>query len=170
MIRLGREDDAREILEHLVETFPDNLAFLDELAGNMRRSGNLPRALDLYSEGLALYPNDRILVRGHAAALNEAGRMADTLKLIDEYGRLNAIDSEMYRLRADAYQRLGRMSESRADLAEYYYLSGRLDQAINQLRLASQDLAQNQDFYAITRIEARLEELETERRLRLTRR
>ncbi|MDD9981765.1 MAG: M48 family metalloprotease [Gammaproteobacteria bacterium] len=170
MIRLGREDDARGILEHLVETFPDNLTFLDELAGNMLRSGNLPRALDLYSEGLALYPNDRILVRGHAAALNEAGRMADTLKLIDEYGRLNAIDSEMYRLRADAYQRLGRMSESRADLAEYYYLSGRLDQAIDQLRLASQDLAQNQDFYAIARIEARLEELETERRVRLTRR
>ena len=170
MIRLGREDDARAILEDLVETYPDNLTFLDELAGNMLRSGNLPRALDLYSEGLALYPNDRILVRGHAVALNEAGRPADTLKLIDEYGRSNAIDSEMYRLRADAYQRLGRTSESRADLAEHYYLSGRLDQAIHQLRLASRDSAQDQDFYATARIAARLQELETERRLRPTRR
>ena len=135
----------------------------------MLRSGNLPRALDLYSDRLALYPNDRILVRGHAAALNEAGRPADTLKLIDEYGRLNAIDSEMYRLRADAYQRLGRTLESRADLAEHYYLSGRLDQAIHQLRVASRELTQDQDFYAAARIEARLEELETERRLRLRR-
>ena len=61
------------------------------------------------------------------------------------------------------------MTESRADLAEHYYLSGRLVQAIHQLRLASRDLAQNQDFYATARIEARLEELEKERRLRLRR-
>ena len=61
----------------------------------MRRSGNLPRALDLYSEGLALYPNDRVLVRGYAAALNEADRPADTLALVDEFGR-----SSMIRLRA----------------------------------------------------------------------
>ena len=169
MIRLGRDDDARAILEHLVETYPDRLTFLDELAGTLLRSGNLPRALELYSEGLALYPNDRILVRGYAAALNEAGRPADILTLIDEFGRSNAIGSEMYRLRADAYQRLGRMSESRSDLAEYYYQSGRLDQAISQLRLASRDLAQNQDFYAAARIEARLEELENELRLRLRR-
>ena len=169
MIRLGRDDDARAILEHLVETYPDRLTFLDELAGTLLRSGNLPRALELYSEGLALYPNDRILVRGYAAALNEAGRPADILTLIDEFGRSNAIGSEMYRLRADAYQRLGRMSESRSDLAEHYYLSGRLDQAISQLRLASRDLAQNQDFYAAARIEARLEELENELRLRLRR-
>ena len=169
MIRLGRDDDARAILEHLVETYPDRLTFLDELAGTLLRSGNLPRALELYSEGLALYPNDRILVRGYAAALDEAGRPADILTLIDEFGRSNAIGSEMYRLRADAYQRLGRMSESRSDLAEHYYQSGRLDQAISQLRLASRDLAQNQDFYAAARIEARLEELENELRLRLRR-
>ena len=169
MIRLGRDDDARAILEHLVETYPDRLTFLDELAGTLLRSGNLPRALELYSEGLALYPNDRILVRGYAAALHEAGRPADILTLIDEFGRSNAIGSEMYRLRADAYQRLGRMSESRSDLAEHYYQSGRLDQAISQLRLASRDLAQNQDFYAAARIGARLEELENELRLRLRR-
>ena len=170
MIRLGREDDARAVLEQLVESYPDNLTFVDELAGTMLRSGNLPRALDLYSEGLALYPNDRILVRGYAAALNEADRPADMLTLIDGFGRSNTIDSELYRLRADAYQRLGRMTESRADLAEHYYQSGRLGQAIHQLRLAIRDPAQNQDFYATARIEARLEELEKERRLRLIRR
>ena len=169
LIRLGREDDAREILEQLVETYPDNLAFLDALAGAMLRSGNLPRALDLYSDGLALYPNDRILVRGYAAALNQAGRSTDLLALVDGFGHSNAIDAEMYRLRADAYQRLGRMLESRADLAEHYYLSGRLRRAINQLRLASRDRTQNQDFYVTSRIEARLEELENELRQRLGR-
>ena len=169
LVRLGREGEARSVLEGLLETYPDNLPFLDELAGTMLRSGNLPRALDLYSEGLALYPNDRILVRGYAAALIEAGRTTDLLTLIDGFGHSNAIDSEMYRLRADAYQRLGRMLESRADLAEYYYLSGRLGHAISQLRLASRDLARKQDFYAAARIEARLEEFENELRLRLRR-
>ena len=169
MTRLGREDDAREVLEGLLESHPDNHAFRAALAGNVLRSGDLPRALALYSDGLDLYPDDRGLVRGHAAALIEAGRPNDTLKLIDEYGRLYVIDSEMYRLRADANQKLGRMLDSRADLAEHYYLSGRLDQAIDQLRRAAQEPAKDADFYALSRIEARLDELEAERKLRLIR-
>ncbi len=169
MTRLGREDDARDVLEGLLESHPDNHAFRAALAGNVLRSGDLPRALALYSDGLDLYPDDRGLVRGHAAALIEAGRPNDTLKLIDEYGRLYAIDSEMYRLRADANQKLGRMLDSRADLAEHYYLSGRLDQAIDQLRRAAQEPAKDADFYALARIEARLDELEAERKLRLIR-
>ena len=165
--RLGREDDAREVFERLVESHPGNLTFRAELAGNALRMGDLSRALALYSEGLDLYPDNRVLVRGHAAALNQAGRPHDMLKLIDEYGQLYAIDSEMYRLRADAYEKLGRTIDSRADLAEHYYLSGRLDLAIQQLRLAmrNQEQGQEQDFYRIARIEARLEELERERKL-----
>ena len=170
MTRLGRENDAREILERLVESHPDNLTFRAELAGNALRTGNLLRALALYADALDLYPDDRVLVRGHAAALNEAARPRDTVKLIDEYGQLYAIDSEMYRLRADAYQKLGRLLESRADLAEHYYLSGYLDQAIEQLHLASQGQERDEDFYAAARIEARLEALETERRMRLIQR
>ena len=71
----------------------------------------------------------------------------------------------MYRLRADAHEKLGRTLDSRADLAEHFYLSGRLDQAIHQLRLAMRN--GDQDFYRMARIEARLEELERERKLRL---
>ena len=170
LIRLGREDDAREILERLVESHPDNPAFIDELAGTVFRSGDVPRALALYSDALALYPDDRGLVRRHAAVLNEAGRPDDALKLIDEYARYHPIDSTMYRVRADANQKLGRLLESRADLAEHYYLSGHLGAAIQQLRLATQAPERGEDFYAIARVEARLEALEAERRKRLTRR
>jgi len=162
LARLGRDDEAREVLERLVESHPDNMTFRAELAGNARRTGNLERALALYSEGLDMYPDDRVLVRGHAAALNVAGRAAETVRLIDRYGQLYAIDSEMYRLRADAYQKLGRTLESRVDLAEHYYRTGLLGQAIEQLRRASRESGEETDFYVSARIEARLEELETE--------
>jgi len=165
MVRLGRVESARDLLEHLVESHPDNATFQAELAANEYRTGNLDRALALYADGLALYPDDRVLVRGRAAALNEAGRPRDTLKLIDAYAQLHAPDSEMYRLKADANVKLGRTLDSRADLAEHFYLSGSLDQAIDQLRLAMRE--PDQDFYGRARIEARLEELERERRLRL---
>ena len=173
LVRLGREEDARAILERLVESHPGNTTFRAALAGNARRMGDLPRALALHAEGLALYPDDRDLVRGQAAALNEAGRPRDTLKLIDGYGQLRTPDAEMYRLRADAYEMLGRTLDSRADLAEYFYLSGQLGRAIAQLRLATQsqgsgaDQGQDSDFYRRARIEARLEELTKERELRL---
>ena len=170
LARLGRDDEAREVLERLVESHPDTLAFRAELAGNALRTGNLPRALALYSEGLDLYPDDRVLVRGRAAALNAAGRPDETLRLIDRFGQLHAIDSTMYRLRADAYQKLGRTIESRADLAEHYYLSGLLGQAIDQLRRARRESKEGTDFYVAARVEARLAELETELRQRLNRR
>ena len=168
MIRLGREDDARAGLERLVESHPDNPVFRAELAGSALRTGDSSRALALYSEGLDLHPDDRLLLRGYAAALNGAGRPHDTLKLIDEHGRIHALDAEMYRLRAEAYEMLGRLADSRIDLAEHYYLSGRLDSAIHQLRLADQ--ARDRDFYRTARIEARIEELEAEQASRRRRR
>ena len=180
MVRLGREEEARGLFERLIESDPDNPVFRAALAGNARRTGDLPRALALYEEGLELYPDDRGLVRGRAAILNEAGRPQDTLNLIDDYGELYTLDAAMYRLRADAYEKLGRALESRADLAEHLYLTGRLNGAIQQLRLAlrdrdqsrAEDQARNKDrdFYRVARIEARLEELETEREQRLVRR
>ena len=111
-------------------------------------------------KGSTCIPTTGFWCAGHAVALNEAGRPNDTLKLIDEYGQLHAIDPEMYRLRADANGKLGRTLDSQADLAEHYYLSGRLDQAIHQLRAATQGQDRDQDFYRIARIEARLKELE----------
>ena len=164
MARLGREDDAREVLERLLEAHPDNLAFRAELADLALRTGNPSRALALYSEGLDLYPDDKVLVHGYAAALNDTGRPRDALEIIDEYGRLYVIDSRMHRLRAEAYEKLGRSIDSRAALAEHYYLSGQLERAIHQLRLASR--TQDEDFYRAARIEARLEEWEAELALR----
>ena len=170
MIRLGREEDARVLLEHLADSRPDDMAIRAELAGSERRSGNLERALALYADGLELYPGDRHLSAGYAAALTEAGRMEETLALVDDYERRNAMGPEMFRLRADAYGKLGRELESRADLAEHFYLNGQLGRAIHQLRLAMQVPEQEQTFYRIARIEARLEELEREMRLRQLRR
>ena len=170
MIRLGREDDALAMLERLVDLRPDNMTFLAELAASERRRGNLARALALYADGLDLYPGNRHLSVGYAAALTEAGRMDETLALIDDYERRNAMDPEMFRLRADAYGKLGRVLESRADLAEHFYLNGHLGRAIHQLRLAMQVREQERTFYEVARIEARLEELEREMRLRQLRR
>ena len=170
LARLGRDDEAREVLERLVESHPDSVAFRAELAGSALRTGNLERALALYSEGLDLYPDDRMLVRGHAAALNAAGRPEETVRLIDRFGQLYAIDSVMYRMRADAHQKLGRTLESRSDLAEHYYRSGFLGQAIDQLRRATREPKEEEDFYVAARIEARRAELETERKQRLIRR
>ena len=170
MIRLGREEDARDLLERLVDSRPDDMATRAELARSERRSGNIERALELYADGLELYPGDRHLSAGYAAALTEVGRMEETLALIDDYERRNAMGPEMFRLRADAYGKLGRELESRAALAEHFYLNGQLGRAIHQLRLAMQVPERDQTFYRIARIEARLEELEREMRLRQRRR
>ena len=56
------------------------------------------------------------------------------------------------------------MTRSRLSLAEHYYLNGKLDAAIYQLQIAAQDAEAG--YYLLSRVEARLEELEQELRQR----
>ena len=132
MIRLGREDDGARCSRPPDRTAPGQPGVPGRTRRQRAPHGEpVAGALALYSEGLDLHPDDRLLLRGYAAALNGAGRPQDTLRLIDEHGRLHTLDAEMYRLRAEAYEKLGRTIDSRMDLAEHYYLSGRLDSAIS---------------------------------------
>ena len=87
--------------------------------------------------------------------------------MLEEYRRFSAPDAEMLRQEAAALEALGRTAESQAALAEHYYRRGQLDQAIEQLTLASRQ--PGNDFYRASRIEARLDELRQEQARRARR-
>jgi predicted Zn-dependent protease len=165
--RAGRPREANEILRELVKKHPDRMSFRAALGENEFRAGDLNEALRIFAEGLGVFPDNKILIRGYAKALIQAGQGRRALDVVESYGRLHDLDAALYRIRAQAFQLVGNSAESHISLAEHYYQNGELGAAIHQLELASR--VSDNDFYRSSRIEARLQELETEKILRAQR-
>ncbi len=157
----GRPQEANKLFRELAEQYPDRASVRAALADNELRSGNINEALRIYADATGLYPGNKVLVRGYADALIKAGQAKKALDVIDRYGRLHSLDAALYKLRANAHQKSGNPAESHIALSEHYYLNGELGAAIHQLELASK--SSGEDFYRNSRIEARLNQLESER-------
>ena len=71
---------------------------------------------------------------------------------------LGSPSRQLYKLLAEAKGSLGEKSQAHSWLAEYYYSSGRLEQAADQLRLAA-GFAKG-DEYQLAKISSRLRDIE----------
>ena len=163
--RAGAHDEARELFHRLVQRHPDEFSLRIAAAENALSAGRNPDSIEIYTEAHARRPSNRALVLGLASALLQSRRSDEALATIDAFARSHELDHRMHRLAAEAYAQRGEMTRSRLSLAEHYYLSGQLDAAIYQLQLAAQDAEAG--YYLLSRVEARLEELEQELRQRL---
>ena len=164
LARTGARDAAREVFVRLMERHPTELAFRIAAADNELAAGRNAKSLELLAEAYDRYPSSRALVLGFAGALVQSRRSEEVLAIIDTFARHQAMDHRLHRLAAEAYAQLGEPSRSQLSLAEHYYLRGRIDAAIYQLELAAQD--RDAGYYLLSRVEARLDELEEERRQR----
>jgi len=149
------------VVELLIEEDPERISYYELSARIETEAGNLEEAIFIYQDNLELYPEDQILVRGYVETLLRAGRPQGALDALDRYGRRQRLDADMHRLAARAYERLGDPRRAHAALAEHYYLNGQLGAAAQQLELAKRAPGAG-DFYADSRIEARLTELRAE--------
>lgn len=164
LARAGAHDEAREVFARLMARHPAEVSLRIAAADNELAAGRNARSVELFAEAYEHYPNNRALVAGFAGALVRSRRSDEALALIDTFARSQAMDHRLHRLAAEAYAQLGQTSRSHFSLAEHYYLSGQIDAAIYQLHLAAQD--RDAGYYLLSRVEARLHELEEERRLR----
>ena len=74
LARAKNYDEARTALSALAEQDPDNLFFQSALARVATATGDTARALGIYKDALALFPDDRAMTTGYADALLRAGR------------------------------------------------------------------------------------------------
>ena len=168
LARTGAHDEAQKVFEALVERHPEDLSIRISAAENELAAGRVSKSMELYEEAHERHPSSRALVLAFAEALVQSRRSHEALSLIDTFMRSHGADHRLHRLAAEAYAQRGETTRSRFSLAEHYYLSGQLDAAIYQLELAAQD--RDAGYYLLSRVEARLEELEAEWRQRLERR
>jgi predicted Zn-dependent protease len=161
LLKARHATEARQVLTELVEaTNGEQVPIRAALAESELAAGNTNTALQLYSEALRLYPDSPILTQGYVSALISTGQAETALNVLDAYGRYRPPDAATYKLFAQAYEQTGQSAHGHLALAEYFYLNGRLDEAMQQLRLGRQQSPD--EFYQRARIEARLEEIKTE--------
>lgn len=162
LARLGKNELASEELRKLVADYPEHVRFRVALAKQALVAGDANEALAIYKDAYVLFPDSAQLIRGYVDALLRDGRGEKALVILDDYSRINTKSAALYRLEAEAYRQTGKVMDSRMALAEHYYLNGELDAAIHQLQLAANE--PGGDFYLNSRLDARLKDLETEKK------
>lgn len=156
---IGEYAKARMELQSLIDKDDDRLTYQLAMAEIEMAVGRLPVALEIYEDNQRLYPDDQALSLLQVKALLRAHLPNEAISILQGQLDLGHPSQTLYKLLAQARGDLGQKSQSHSWLAEYYYASGRLEQAADQLRLAAEFA--NRDEYQLAKITARLREVET---------
>lgn len=162
-IALTRADNvpkAREQLGMLLSKDPENVSYLLAAARLESSQRNFAAAISLYEKASQLYPDYRPVVLSHARALLDAEQEEDALQLLRNYGKTHAPDVIYYDLLSQAEAGAGSQAEAGIAKAEYYYLTGGTQLAIDRLKFAQHHTTLS--YHQQERIKARLSELEYE--------
>lgn len=159
-IALRQYDQALQDLRVLTKKFPDILPYQDAMARAERGRGNGERAVAIYKEALNVYLYERQMTVGLAETWIAANAPTRAAALLTDYLKNQPPDAATYRLLALANERAGKLTASRAALAEHHYLNGRLAQAIYQLEQAQR--RGTDDYFLSAQIAARLKQLKRE--------
>jgi beta-barrel assembly-enhancing protease len=150
----GRAAKEIKLLPQAVESHP----MLASLQGRiLAASGKTQQAIDWYRRQIVNFPNQRTLVYALAQALLDAKRPVDANAVIDARLQQDPDDGRLYEMQAIAYSALGQNMMKHRSLAESYVAQGNIQLAMEQLQLALK--SNNGDFYEVSGIEARLNQL-----------
>lgn len=155
---IGNYSQARAVLQPLIDQDEDRLSYQLALADLEIGLGQMSIALAIYQENQKLYPDDRALTINQVEALLLADLPKQASNLLFKQLQIGGPSRKLYKLLAQAKGDLGLKSQAHSWLAEYYYISGRFEQAADQLRLAA-DFATG-DEYQLAKISSRLRDVE----------
>ena len=158
LLRNGQMDRAREQIEWLLKKSPNRIPYLIAEAQMESAADKGKDALKIYGDALNLYPRHYPLTILYSAELLHQGQAATAQNLLQDYLRHRSPKPLVYKLLAQAESDSGSPIESQQALAEYDYLNGQTQSAIEHLDRALH-MTKKDDFYLASRIEARLKEL-----------
>jgi len=157
----GKYDSARNQISRLIKIDPERLAYQFVLAKIEIADGNLDKALVIYSENFKLYPHNYPLTLFYTSALLQSGQPERAADLLQNHLRQKTPTPRIYNLLAQAETEAGRLAEAHQALAEYHYLNGQTRTAIEQLKIALNNI-DAKDSIREARIKARLIQLQNE--------
>jgi len=156
LIRARQPDAAIKKLRPMLKRNPDRLLYQLAMADALELSGQVKSALRLYTQIQTTTPNNRAVTMYYASALirNNQPETARKLlrNLLDKYNN----DSLLHQMYARASEKSKNIGDAYFHLAEYYYLNGSTETAIDHLTRARK--LPEMDYYLRSRIDARLKQ------------
>lgn len=150
-IQAGVWKDSFTLFEHTLARTRNNFVIHNNLGGALHKSGEIPRAVEQYSEALRLYPDYVVALRNKGAALMELGRRGEAIESFRRIVGILPEDSAAATHLARALTEVGGLAEAegllrravsldadnldaRASLAVILAMTGRIPQAIQECR------------------------------------
>jgi len=157
-LELGNNATVDEQLRWFKQHDDDRVLYRLLAADNYLAQQKPEPAVRILDNALAVYPGDKVLGLRYAQALLVHGKPAKAKAVLIEIAPQTR--PEYFRMLAEAQNRTGELAESHMSLAELYYLNGQTQLAIDQLKQAQQQ--DGIGYYQLSRVNARLRELEME--------
>ncbi len=158
LLAMGDYNKARAEIDALIAEDDERLSYQLAAADIEVARGRLAEALNIYQRNQRLYPDDHALSMKQAVVLLQSRLPEQASTLLLEQLELGYRSAQTYKLLAQAQSDMGKPSEAHSWLAEYYYSAGRLEQAIDQLKLAIKSARGNE--YQLAKMNARLVNVE----------
>ena len=153
-------DEAREWLERLLTRDPDRLAYRLQLADLDLESGREAEALAALEELHLGFPGNHAIAVQYGEALlrsREPASAAKAARILRQQLLDRGDDPWLHELAARAASIAGDDVRASEELAESYFHSGSVKEAIEQLEMLSD--REDLDYYQRARVTARLEEM-----------
>jgi len=133
MLNAGRARDAAASLEKLVRDDPANHVFRETLARALKQSGDVPRAIALYRQAVALAPNDADAWYNLAVALQESGNAREGEIALAEAAKRDPNRPEIHNIRGTALAEAGNLAEAEKEFRATIAADPRNARAFNNL-------------------------------------
>ncbi|MCW8882327.1 MAG: M48 family metalloprotease [Sedimenticola sp.] len=153
---------ARELLAKLTSLRPTQIEYLAAKAELDKLDKQPEQGLKTLEYGLAEHPGNYPLSIYLAQALLDIGKPQAVQPLLENLLSGHPDDTLIYKLLAQAAGDSGNKTQGHQYLAEYYYHTGALKEALMQLEIALKD--RNISYYESARMAARLKEIRQEKK------
>lgn len=160
LTKAGSYQLAREQLKTLLGLDKDNIAYILAATKIESEERKYDVAINIYQEAYKNYPDYRPLVFAYAKTLLDSQLPIQARELLHHYRRQQEADPAYYNLLSQAEAQSGSIANSGIAKAEYHYLTGNTQQAIDKLIQTKKN--DSLDYYQKESISARLSQLEYE--------
>jgi predicted Zn-dependent protease len=171
LTQAGKFDEAADHIYLLLNADPENPTFMIAAAEMESKSGNLPKAVELYDKAIALFPDYRPVALNYSRILLENRKPERAKEILTAYGKYAEPDLTYYQFLSRAEAESGNEIESQMASAEHFYLSGETAIAMQAMRSLLRSRNPAPDFFQRERIQDRLaffeQELQLERKMNL---
>ncbi len=151
---------ARKELNKLLKENQNQIAYQLLNARLYRQSGHLDMAASTLKTALNKTPNNYPISISYAQTLIDNDNPATARKILEQMTTRRLQDAILYKILAIATGKMGDTNQAHEYQANYYYISGRLDQAQQQLEIALQD--SGIPLFREERMSAKLKQIKSE--------